>query len=245
MTGKEADETRDTLLKGRVILFQSRRGYRHSVDSIILADFIRTAPESEIIDIGTGNGIIPLLLFKTKEFKHVTGVEIQKELATRAGKNVLSNSASEKITIVCSDINDYCPVSEFDIAVSNPPYRKVRCGILNPNPEKAIARHELKLDLCHLFRVAGKMTRKNGRFTIIHLYDRLNDLDRCEKESCFCLERERTVFSREGQPPILILREYAKKSSSSVEKLEPLVIYNPDGSYSNEMDSIYHGRLLS
>ncbi len=242
MSQIEADETRDTLLKGQIVLFQSRKGYRHSVDSLILADFIKTCPSCSILDIGTGNGIIPLLLSKTRKFNLIVGVEIQKELSERARRNVILNNASHCIQIECSDICEYKSDFEFDMAVSNPPYRKLSSGKLNPNHERAIARHEIKIDLERLFNSAQRLVKDKGLFVLIHKFDRLQDMNKCSSDSLFNLERERQICSREGEKPNLLLREYRKNGTTSLKVEEPLFIYRQDGSYTDEMECIFEGR---
>ncbi len=141
------EETLDTILNGHLWVFQKKKGYRFSLDSILLAHFVSLKPRTCAIDLGCGSGIILLIL--AKRFPHVnyTGLEIQDNLALLAQKNTQLNGLDSRIKILVGDaqkIKDIVLAHSFDAVIFNPPYRKLNSGRINPHPEKAIARHEIK-----------------------------------------------------------------------------------------------------
>jgi len=170
-------ESMDQFLDGRLQIIQSRNGYRFSIDAILLSEFVSIRTGDVVIDLGTGCGIVPLILLLTRPVSHVVGLEIQEELAFQAVRNVLLNRMGQKIDIVRGDIR-YPPMAgaSADVVVCNPPYRKNKSGRINPNPQRAIARHELLASIDDILRTAGYLLKKKGRFTLIYPAVRLADI---------------------------------------------------------------------
>jgi tRNA1Val (adenine37-N6)-methyltransferase len=142
-----SDETLDSFFNGGLRVIQKKRGYRFSADAVLLSQFIRIRKDERAIDLGTGCGILPLLLSQTTKALSLVGVEIQKELAECAKKNVLLNHLEHRISMLHHDFRELkkiYPPGSFGVVFSNPPYRKYRTGRVNPSMEKAIARHEIK-----------------------------------------------------------------------------------------------------
>jgi len=142
-----ADETLETFFNGRLRVIQKKRGYRFSIDTLLISQFIRIRNNERVIDLGTGCGILPLILSRTTKAGSFVGVEIQKGLVQCARKNVMLNHLDSLILILHQDfkkLDRIFPADSFDVVISNPPYRKSLSGRLNPSMEKAIARHELK-----------------------------------------------------------------------------------------------------
>src|SRR5262245_34921527 len=176
-------ETRDAGRVGRVFISQPERGYRFTSDTIALAEFIRIEPWESLLDFGTGVGVIPLLVWQRSPFRFALGVELQEELAQLARNNVQANSLSERIFILHSDLRSLTPAnvsfprqafagSRFDVVVANPPYLGLGRGRINPNSQKALARHEIELTFQELAAACQSFLKPGGRFYFVHLAER-------------------------------------------------------------------------
>ena len=171
--------TRDHFFNGKVVLHQPRHGYRFSVDAVILSSLACPEPGDRVVDLGTGCGVIPILLAYRHPSVRVVGVEIQDALATFAMQNARENQMTDRIRILVKDMAELSltDIGEpADLVVSNPPYRKMDSGRINADNQRAVARHELKINLNSLLRTARRMLRKSGRFIIIYPSVRTVDL---------------------------------------------------------------------
>ncbi len=171
------DESIDLFMEGRLKLIQSRDGYRFSIDAILLSQFVTIRPEDVVVDLGTGCGIILLILLLTRPVGHVFGLEIQKELAAQAKRNAKLNGFEKKMEIIIGDIR--CPPvtrNWADVVISNPPYRQLKSGRINPDPRRAVARHELLTSIDDILMAATGLLRKKGRLTLIYPSVRLTDI---------------------------------------------------------------------
>jgi len=216
---KGEDETLDTFYSGRILVFQKKKGYRFSVDAPLLADFIRTKASDELLELGTGNGIISLLL-SIKPFKSITAVEIQESLAAMARRNVKLNNLEEKIQIIEKDLRALRPEKKFDIVFSNPPYIKKKAGHLSPSAEKSIAKHELKCNINDIVKKTYELLKEDGR-------------------AYFIL---RFIHPRQETPPNLFLAEVSFSSRKS-EILPPFILYDEKGEYTPEANKVFQGRI--
>ncbi len=171
------NECIDHFMEGRLKLIQSKDGYRFSIDAILLSEFVTIKPGDVVVDLGTGCGIILLILLLTKPVGHVFGLEIQKELAIQAAQNAGLNGFSDKTEIILGDIR-YPPVAResADVVICNPPYRQVKNGRINPDIRKAVARHEMLASIDDILLAAKHLLRKKGRLTLIYPSDRLVDI---------------------------------------------------------------------
>ena len=168
-------DTLDDLLINDLKVFQARQGYRFSIDAVLLAHFPELEAVKNIIDIGTGSGVIPLLLSQRTR-ANITGIEIQEAMAARAAKSVELNNLEGQINIIRADINriqNLLPAGCADLVVSNPPYWKKGEGKLSANPEEAVARHEIALTLEQLIRQAAYLLVPRGKLALIQRADRL------------------------------------------------------------------------
>ena len=172
-----ADERIDQFMEGRLKLIQSREGYRFSIDAILLSQFVTVKPGDVVVDLGTGCGVMPLILLLTKKAGCVYGLEIQKDLASQALRNSLLNGFQDKMHIILGDIR-HLPVTKesADVIICNPPYRKVKSGRINPDPRRAIARHEILASVDDILRAATNALRKKGRLAMIYPSVRLVDI---------------------------------------------------------------------
>lgn len=176
-TQVEAHERIDTFLDGRLKVIQSRWGYRFSVDALLLSSFAGTRRGDLVVDLGTGCGIIPLVLLCSKGAGRVIGLEIQEGLARQACRNAKLNGLEAGMSVVRGDLRRP-PLKNgaFDLVVSNPPYRKAKSGRINPDQERAIARHEIHACLDDVLHAARLLLRQRGRLAVIYPAERSGDL---------------------------------------------------------------------
>ncbi len=225
-----------------LIVEQAEDGYRYSTEPFLLADFVRPAPEASVLDVGTGCGIIPLLLASRQRNLRITAVEIQEPLYELARKNVLLNGFCGSIQTILADFSrsDSLPRTElFDLAVSNPPYREANSGRLNPDRGKAIARHELTLTLAVLAKNVGALLKPGGRTALAYPPRRLEEVRGELVRQGLTPCRLRFVHGRPGTEAKIVLIEAVKGSSAECAPEQPLYMYNADGSYTLEMQQIY------
>jgi tRNA1Val (adenine37-N6)-methyltransferase len=220
-------ETLDTLFEGRLKILQRRSGYRFSIDALLLAHFTEPGPKDRIIDLGTGCGILPLILLFRGKASRVTGVEIQPSLADLARRNAALNRFSSRIKIWEKDFRDLTTrrlKGVFDLVLSNPPYRRVGSGRINPDQEKALARHEINATLGDMLQVTCHLLKGRGRLVMIYPATRAADLIREPK-------RLRFVHSHEKDEARLLLAEALKEGQAQVRILPPFFLYDSAGNY--------------
>lgn len=167
----------DCFMDGRLKLIQSKDGYRFSIDAVLLSQFVTVRPGDVVVDLGTGCGIILLILLLTRPVGHAFGLEIQEDLAFQATRNAIINGFEDKMEIVSGDIK-HPPMAEksFDLIICNPPYRQIKSGRINPDPRRAIARHEIMASIDDILSAARMLLRKRGRFALIYPSVRLVDI---------------------------------------------------------------------
>lgn len=221
-------------------LYQSKTGYRFSMDSVILASFVETPAVKRIADLGAGSGIIGLLLAKKYPVAAVTLFELQNSLAGLAARNIELNLLEERVSLVKTDIRTIKTLSDsnrrqFDVVVSNPPYRKERTGIISPDKEKAIARHEVTLKLSELADAASCLLRPKGRFFFIYHPERLSELINTLVERSLEIKRLRFVHSTCLSEAKMVMVEAIKDGKPGLNIAPPVFIYNTDGTYTEEM----------
>ncbi len=236
---KGPDETLDTFYQGRILILQKKKGYRFSVDSPLLAAFIRTKPGEELLELGTGNGIISLLL-SLKPSHRITALEIQDPLADLARRNVRLNNLESRILIVQADLRSFDPGRKFDVIFSNPPYIKWRGGQLSRSEEKSIAKHELKCDISDIMRKTRDLLKEDGRAYFIYPAKRENDFMAAMENNLLRLKTLRHVLPRENGLPNFFLAE-CRFSSRGVEIKPPFILYSQDGTYTAEAQKIFAG----
>lgn len=235
---KNLEETVDTLLQGKLKFYQSRRGYRFSLDAILLAHFATVGANQRVADLGTGNGVIPLLLAQRVSSLSLLGVELQDDLADRARRNVAINNANEHIRIVRGDIRAIAQIAaaaSFDAVVCNPPYRKSGSGRMNPSTEKKIARHEIMGTLKDFLEAGVYLLRHHGRMGLVYPAVRSIDLLDAMRGAGVEPKRLRIVHSQMDAEAALILAEGIKGGRSGIEIMPPLFIYERDKTYSAEV----------
>ena len=232
---------------GDIRLYQSRTGYRFSVDALLLYSFVDVPKAKRIADLGAGSGVVGLLLAKKYPDAKVSLFELQERLSTLAKKNIALNSLEGRAKVINADIREMKPCSTasgmdcFDIAVSNPPFRKPKTGLISPEEERAIARHEIRLKLPELIRAVHHLLCSKGRFFLIHHPERLTELAGSLKERGMEVKRLRFVHSHMWSVAKMVLVEAVKSGKGGVKVERPLYIYNEHGGHSEEMIRIYGG----
>lgn len=237
---KNDEETEDTFYHGRILVLQKGKGYRFSVDSPLLADFIQTEEYDELLELGTGSGIISLLL-SIKPFKHITAVEIQEPLVDLARRNVRLNKLDGRITIVHQDLRAFHPERRSDVIFSNPPYIKAKQGHLSSDQEKSIAKHELKCDIFDIMAKTAELLKKEGRAYFIFPARREQDLRQAAERNDLRMKTARFVLPRRKSAPHFILYECGFGSHKE-NLLPPLVLFDERGDYTLEAKNIFAGR---
>lgn len=238
-TPRRDGETLDTFYRGRIRILQSKKGYRFSVDAPLLADFIRTKPGDEALEIGTGNGVISLLL-SVKPFGRVTALEIQAGLADLAVRNVELNGLGGRIEIVRADLRTYEPGRRFDLIFSNPPYIRRSTGFLSASAEKSAAKHELHGGIDEILEKTAEWLAPRGRACFVYPEKRRADFLTAAGKRGLEGRRLRFVHPRAAEPPNLFLIELGH--TAQAELMPPLILFGPDGKYTAEAQTVFNGR---
>lgn len=238
----KADETLDELIINNLQLIQKKTGFRFTLDSVLLAHFATIKEGDQIVDLGTGTGIIPFILSTRVQNVQIVGVEIQKELVEMAKRSVRLNSLGEVITIVQGDLRGIHKVlggSKFNLVTVNPPYWSPQDGKTSPLVSRAISRHELACSLEDVVDGASKLLNYQGRFALIYPVDRM--LSVFELLRCYNLEprRIRFIHSFYNRAARLMLLEARKNAPAELQVLAPLIIYEKPGHYGAEILAWY------
>lgn len=234
--------TTDTFFNGCLKVNQNRFGYRFSIDAVLLAYHVKPKPDDKILDLGTGCGIVALILAYRNPAIKIYGIELQKELAQIAALNVRENCMTGQISILCDDLRRFkldMISGPVDLVTSNPPYRKAISGRINPNQQRAIARHEIKATLFDILESAKRLLRKSGRFITIYPSERTTDLLTQMRHAGIEPKYLRIIHSGFQTEAKLILVEGIKGGHPGMKIDSPLIIYNKDGSYTDAAEKIF------
>ena len=230
--------TSDSFYNGRIQIRQDRTGYRFSIDAVLLAHHARPRPGDRVLDLGTGCGIIPLIL----AFRHpditIYGIEIQQELSELSLFNVSNNRMQERITILCQDMRKLKTkmiAGPVDLVVCNPPYRKSDTGRLNPDHQRAVARHEIKATLPDVLMAVRRILRTAGRFTVIYAAERTAELLTQMHAHGIEPKMLRSIHSSRDTAAKLVLVEGVKRGRPGASIAPPLILYDENGNYTPEI----------
>ncbi len=234
--------TRDTFFNGKVTVKQEQVGYRFSIDAVILAHHVRPRPGERVVDLGTGCGIVPLIVAYRHPATHMFGIEIQKELADIADDNVRENGMQETVRIVHRDMQTIQPAmfqGPVDIVVSNPPFHKAASGRINPNRQRAVARHEIRVTLLDVVKAAGDILKTAGLFVLVYTSERLPELVQHMRACRIEPKNVRFIHSRRDGESKLMMMEGIKQGRPGLKVGPPIVIYNEDGTYTKEVADMF------
>lgn len=220
---RKEDEQIDTFLDGELRIIQSRHGYRFSVDALLLAEFVSITPEDVVVDLGAGCGIISLLLAKKGQAGYIIGLELQEELTSQAKRNAVLNRLEERIAILQGDLRAP-PLAPrcADVVVCNPPYRKGRSGRINPDPGKAIARHEIAMTLFDILAAGKQLLRSGGRLALIYPANRLTEVFSRMRSQDLEPKRLQVVFPDSASHAKLAMIEGRQGGKSDLTILPPI-----------------------
>lgn len=235
-------EKLDELHRNNYYIIQDRERFCFGMDAVLLSGFAKAKPGETVLDLGTGTGIIPILMEAKTDGEHFTGLEIQPESADMAARSVAYNHLEKKVDIVTGDIKDASDIfgaSSFDVVTTNPPYMIKQHGIANNSDCKTIARHEILCDLDDILRESAKILKPNGRFYMVHRPFRLAEI--LGKMTQYRIEpkRMRLVYPFVDKEPNMVLIEGLRGGKPRMTVEKPLVVYKEPGVYTDEIYDIY------
>lgn len=232
----------DELQRNGYRIIQDRKRFCFGMDAVLLSGFVHVKPGERVLDLGTGTGIIPILLEAKTEGKHFTGLEIQPESADMAGRSVELNHLEEKIEIVNGDIKDaskYFGASSFDVITTNPPYMIHNHGIENGQDAKTIARHEVLCTLEDIMRESAKILPPKGRFYMVHRPFRLSEIMCVMTKYGIEPKRMKLVYPYVDREPNMVLIEGLRGGKPRMTVEKPLIVYKEEGVYTEEIYEVY------
>lgn len=240
---KENERIDDLEYKGLKII-QNKEGFCFGIDSVLLSDFAKNIKkDSVVVDIGTGTGIISILLSKKAEIKKIYGIEIQEEVADMAKRSVKLNDLQDKIQIINKNIKNIFEEIEpnkIDAIVTNPPYMKLNTGAKNEEIKKLISRHEVECNLEDIIKISYKLLKSKGEFYMVHRAERIVDILYNLRKYKLEPKEIRFIHSKVRKEPNLVLIKAVKDAGEHLIIDSPLVVYNNDGTYTDEILKIYN-----
>ena len=234
---KDSERIDDLQLKGLKII-QDTNGFCFGIDAVLLANFTKIKKDAKVVDLGTGTGIIPILIAGKSEAKKIIGVEIQEDVYEMATRSIKLNGLEERVEIINEDIkyidkvldiNGYHVVMHID-------------GIKNPNDKKAISRHEVRCNLEDVIRAASRLVMPRGKFFMIHRPTRLVDIITLGRKYKLEPKVIQFVHPRPQKAPNLVLVQFVKDGRPELKILDPLYVYGEDGNYTKELKAIYNNK---
>ncbi len=239
----ENEKIEDLQCRGLKII-QNKKWFCFGMDAVLLTNYCDIKNNSTVVDLGTGTGIIPILLSGKRNYSKVYGLEIQPEVAEMAKRSVKLNDLQGKIEILNIDLKNalnYLEANSFDAVISNPPYKLYNSGIINPEDKKAISRHEIKSTLEDVISTASQLLKQYGRFYMVHRPDRLADIMCLLRKYRLEPKQIRFVHPRAAAKPNMILIRASKNGNPELIFDPPLYIYDDDGNYTKDVYEIYQG----
>ena len=240
---KENERIDDLELNGLKII-QNKEGFCFGIDSVLLSDFAKNIENNSLVlDLGTGTGIIPILLCGKTNLKKVIGVEVQEKIAEMAKRSIKLNNLEDRFQVINENIlnlNKIYKKQTFDVVVTNPPYKKKNSGIINENHEKLISRHEIEADLADFIKVSKDLLKDKGEFYMVHRPERLVDILSIMRKEKLEPKVLRMVYSNKNKEPKLVLIKGIKNAKPFLKVEKNLYIYDENGNYTDEILEIYN-----
>jgi len=236
------DEVVDDLQLNGLRLIQKKDGFKFGIDAVLLSDFANVRRNFRVMDLCTGTGIIPFLIYGKYCPKEVYGLEIQDDMVEIAQRSVHINELKEKIFFLNSDLKDIKflkSIERFDVVTVNPPYKLNNSGILNSSDKLSIARHEILCNLEDVIVAARTLLKDNGRLFMVHRPERLADIFELMRKYRIEPKRVKMVHPKVGKAPNIVLVEGQRDGGAYLKWDEPLYVYDENGKYTNEIDKIY------
>ncbi len=236
------DERIDDLNRCGYKIIQNTKKFCFGIDAVLLSGFAKASKDDKVVDLGTGTGILPILMEAKTEAESFVAIDIQPESVEMANRSVVMNNQQDKIRIIEGDIKTASSdlgAGIYDVVTSNPPYMNNSHGLVNPDEAKAIARHEIKCSLEDVVREASKLLKVGGKFYMVHRPFRLIEIiNMCTK---YKLEPKRIRFVHPyvDKEPNMVLIEAAKGGKSMVKIEKPLIVYKDVNVYTDEIHEIY------
>lgn len=236
------NERLDELHRNGYFIIQNPEKFCFGMDAVLLSGYAKVKTGENALDLGTGTGIIPILLEAKTKGEHFTGLEIQEESADMARRSVAYNHLQDKINIVTGDIKGASGIfgaASFDVITTNPPYMTSNHGLVNPDQPKAIARHEIFCSLEDVIRESSKLLKTNGRFYMVHRPFRLVEIMTTLVKYKLEPKRMQLVYPFVDKEPNMVLIEALKGGKSRITVEKPLIVYKEQGVYTDEIYDIY------
>ncbi len=236
------NERLDELHRNGYFIIQNPQKFCFGMDAVLLSGFTQVKPHETVLDLGTGTGIIPILLEAKTQGKHFTGLEIQPESADMARRSVEYNHLQDKINIEIGNIKDASEqfgASSFHVVTANPPYMTGQHGLTNANEAKAIARHEILCTLEDVIRESAKILKPQGRFYMVHRPFRLAEIMVLMHQYRLEPKRMRLVYPFLDKEPNMVLIEGLCGGKPRITVEKPLIVYKKPGVYTDEIYDIY------
>ena len=237
------DERLDDLQRDGYKLIQNSKIFCFGMDAVLLSSFAIVNEGDKALDLGTGNGVIPILLKARTKGKHFTGLEIQDINVDMARRSVEYNQIQADVEIIKGDIKEASAIfggASFDVVTTNPPYMNENHGLQNPESHKAIARHELLCTLEDVVREAAKVLKPQGRFFMVHRPHRLVEIFEQMRKYGIEPKRMRMIHPFIHKPANMVLIEGVRGGKPMLKVEEPLIIYEEQGKYTKEVIDLYN-----
>lgn len=239
---KENERIDDLEFKDLKII-QNKNGFCFGMDSVLLSDFAKNIKNAKVIDLGTGTGIINILLSGKTNNCNFVGVEIQEEVADMAKRSIELNNLQNKIEVINENILNLKNIykkGEFDVVVSNPPYKKINTGIINDEDKKIISRHEITASLEDFVHISSYLLKDYGEFYMVHRPERLVDIFSIMRKEKIEPKKIKFVYPNKNKKTNLVLIKGVKLGNPFLEFDDNLYVYNLDGTYTNDILKIYN-----
>ena len=238
------NERIDDLEYKNLKIIQNKKGFCFGIDSVLLSDFAKEIKkDSKVLDLGTGTGIISILLCGKTNLKEIIGVEIQKDIYEMAQRSAKLNQLENKFKLLNEDIKNLSkifPTNSFDAIVTNPPYKKENTGLKNENKSLEISRHEVMCSINDIAIISSKLLNNNCSLYMVHRPDRLIDIIEALRKNNLEPKKIRFVYPKINKAPNLVLIKATKGGKPFLKIENPLIVYKEDGTYTNEILEIYN-----